>query len=54
MTLGSLSGYWESKMATSPNTAYTLRANALDPREIAFGNFVYAGNVVRNLNSQKI
>ena len=32
-------------LATSDNTAYTLRANALALRDIAFGNVVYAGNV---------
>jgi len=35
-------------MSTADNTAYTLRAYALALRDIAFGNVVYAGNVIRH------
>ena len=35
-------------LETAYNTAYTLRANALAFRDIAFGNVVYAGNVIRH------
>ncbi|GEM_PF-4925989 len=34
--------------ATSYNTAYTLRADALALRDIAFGNVVYAETVIGN------
>ncbi len=33
------------------NTAYVLRVDALALRDIAFGNVVYAGNVVQNCPS---
>ena len=40
----------EMNSPPSPNTAYTLRVNALGLQDIAlFGrNVVYAGNVIRN------
>ncbi len=42
--------------ATSDNTAYTLRADALALRDIApFGrNVVYAGDVIRHCSAEDI
>jgi hypothetical protein len=38
----------KNKIKPSPNTAYTLRANTLALRDIAYGNVVYAGTVIQN------
>jgi len=40
------------KLQTAYNTAYTLRANALTIRDIAFGNVVYDENVRRNYGEE--